>query len=291
MAKNRDLAVFCQKMKLALHSGFDIEHALLILQDEQIRDLGAALRRTHEGVRRGMQLNAAMRKDEAVYTPTLVDMVYVTEQTGHMELAFERMAKRFEDKDSTKRKLITSAIYPIIVALVFLIAVFAVAASWHMMGLAYGVAAVYAIVIVSAFSFFHAGKNLGRSTMIGGQILLHIPILGKNILQSELADFAGNMAVFYASGVDIDRGMEYSMKTIRYALLREKIAKAANTVRKGIALSDALQMQEIFPPDLIHCLRVGENTGNADGMLQKISEYYSTDVHNRREILMTVLRQ
>ena len=222
------------------------------------------------------------------YDPILINDRYPLER--HIE-DFERMAKRFEDKDSTKRKLITSAIYPIIVALVFLIAVFAVAASWKIMGVAYAVAAVYAIVIVSAISFFQAGKQLGRSTVFGGQILLHIPILGKNIMQSELADFAGNMAVFYSSGVDIDRGMEYSMKTIRYTLLREKIAKAAKTVRKGIPLSDALQMQDIFPPDLIHCLRIGENSGNADGMLQKISEYYSTDVRNRREILMTVLRQ
>ena len=112
MADLRQLAVFCHKMDNALHSGFDIRQALLIMQDEGSGALSKAIRHTYEGVCGGRQLHSAMRRDEEIYTQDLVNAVYVAEQTGHYEYAFSRMAKRFDAQDATRRK-IRSAMYGI----------------------------------------------------------------------------------------------------------------------------------------------------------------------------------
>ncbi|MBR5419611.1 MAG: type II secretion system F family protein [Lachnospiraceae bacterium] len=291
MSKLRELALFCHKMDQALRAGFDIEHALVILREDKTSPLSGAIHRTSEGVRLGMQLSEAMRRDEAVYTPELVNIVYVTEQTGHVEQAFSRMAVYFDEKESTRKRLLQAALYPMIVLIVAIICFLAVASVWHVLPAAIAIVVILVAGITFLILSFYGGSALVKGSSIAGDILLHLPFLGRGIKTAELADLADNMALFYDSGVAVETGLRYCMKSIRYQILRDKVARAAEIVSRGIPLSDALQMQDVFPSDLIASLRIGEASGNVDGMLKKIAQYYRTDEKNRREIMMTILRQ
>ena len=65
------LAVFCHKMTNALNSGFDIQRALLVTKENESGVLADAIDRTYKRVSNGMNLNVAMRTDEAIYTLVL----------------------------------------------------------------------------------------------------------------------------------------------------------------------------------------------------------------------------
>ncbi len=291
MTDQRELALFCHKMDQALRAGFDIERALVIMKDENTPALDKALRHTYERVRRGMQLHESMRPDEETYTSELVDFVYVTEQTGHVEQAFSRMAAYFDERVSTRRRLRQAALYPTIVLIVAIVSFLAVAAVYDF--LPFAIVTVLAVLGGLAFLIFsfRSAAAVGRRSSRAGDLLIALPVIGKRIKWTELADFADNMALFYESGVAVDKALRYCMKPIRYQALRDKVAQAAKIVEKGVPLSDALQSAQVFPRDLISSLRVGEASGNADGMLKKIAEYYRTEEKNRRELMMTVLRQ
>ena len=59
----------------------------------------------------------------------------------------------------------------------------------------------------------------------------------------------------------------------------------------GTQGKSSLTMKGIFPPDLLHSLKIGEESGNVEGMLMKIAEYYRLDAKNRTDTLMTIIRQ
>ncbi len=291
MSRTRELAIFCHKMEQALHAGFDLEKSFLIMQDEQPGVLSKAIKRTYDGIRRGQTLSLSMRPDELTYTSELVDMVYVTEQTGHIELAFHKMAERLDRKNEIEGKVKAASVYPIIVLVVFIIAVFAVAAVYKVLPVAIIITVIIALVIVSVISAKYTADTVSRKSKIVGNVLVRLPFIGKQIMQSELADFADNMAMFYSCGVPVDKGLEYSAKALSMEVLRDKVLKAASYVRRGNPLSTALLMQGIFPPDLTGSLKIGEESGNVDGMLEKIAEYYRQEVKHRTDVAMSLIRQ
>ncbi|MCR5120714.1 MAG: type II secretion system F family protein [Lachnospiraceae bacterium] len=290
MGRKRDLAIFCHKMEQALHSGFDIERALMVVQDEEKGLLADAVRRTYEGVRRGKSLSLSMRKDELVFTSELVSLIYVTEQTGRIEYAFHRMAEKFDRQSEIESKLVTASIYPAIVMIVFVISLFAVASVWGFLPHAILAVAAIICIIVILIATKYSADTVSRNSKIVGNVFIKLPVIGRMILERELADFADNMATFYACGVPIDKGLEYCVSALSYEVLRDKVLKAASWVRRGNPLSQALLMQAVFPPDLIHSLKIGEESGNVDGMLIKIAEYYRLDTKNRTDMLMNLMR-
>ena len=291
MANLRQLALFCHKMENALRSGFDVRQAFLIMQDEKNGGLSRAIQNTYDGVCQGRQLHSAMRKDEMIYTPDLVNAVYVAEQTGHFDQAFGRMAKRFDERAATQRQIRSAMIYPVIVLIVFIVSLLAVAYVWHFLPQAcMSIAGIFALLAGILF-FKFSSDEMSRHSLIVGNVVIRLPIVGKWIMQEEMADFASNMAVFYSCGVPVEKGLEYCVQSIRYAVLRERVRRAADWVRRGNPLSEALQNEGVFPADLINHLKTGEAAGNADEMLDRIADYYRKDVQHKTAMLMTIFRQ
>ena len=180
------LAVFCHKMTNALNSGFDIERALMVTKENETGALADAIERTLKRVMQGMNLNVAMRTDEAIYTPELVDAVYVTEQTGHVEKAFSKMAVLFDTKVTTRRRIMQASVYPIFVFCILICAVLAVSAvADHLAQAVYITGGVFAIIFLMLF-FFYGGKNLSRKNLIIGNVLIRLPKIGKLILKASL---------------------------------------------------------------------------------------------------------
>ena len=281
--------MFCHKMHSAIHAGFDVEKAFIVMQDEQ-GALNPAIIRTHKGITMGKSLSEAMRVDESSYTSELVDAVFVTEQTGHIEMAFDRMARRFDQQVDTRRKIKRAVTYPIIVLIVFICALFAVAYVYKFTPVAIMITAAIIGFVAALILVPQGAARLSRADAFAGNVLIKLPIIGSMIQKSELADFASNMAIFYSCGAEVSKGLEYSARSLRNAALKEKVHKAAKIVEKGVPLSDALSGFDIFPPDILNALRSGEASGTVDEMLLTIEKYYRAEVQGKSDIIFTIFR-
>ena len=284
------LAVFCHKMTNALNAGFDIQRALLVTMENETGSLAHAIERTLKRVETGMNLNVAMRTDEAIYTPELVDAVYVTEQTGHVEKAFLKMAVLFDTKVTTKRRIMQASIYPIFVFCILICAVFAVCAVSDHLVLAVSFLAIVFGIIFLILILCYGGKDLARKNLLISNVLIRLPKIGKLILKSELADFADNMAIFYDCGVSVYKALQYSSKTVYNRALKEKILKASDYVSMGNPLSEALKSEQIFPFDLVSSISVGEKSGDVTSMLEYVAQYYRENIKNSTENMFALLR-
>ncbi len=292
MTRYRELAIFCRKMNSALHAGFDIERALdLVLEESDTPRMKAALKSTSDGVSAGKRLSQAMRSAEDVFTTELINGVYVTEQTGHIEEAFGHFADRFERSDDTRRKIRQAALYPTIVIIVLILSVLAVAyANGRFLSALAWIGGI-AMILIFIVWLIASGKRAGEESALAGSILIKLPVVGSLILKEEMADLAGNLAIFYACGVLTDQALRYSARSIDYEILRTKVLGAADLVEKGNLLSDSLQMQGVFPPKLILSIRTGETSGGLDDMLKTVEKYYRDDVRNTVDRMFAAIRQ
>jgi type IV pilus assembly protein PilC len=54
-------------------------------------------------------------------------------------------------------------------------------------------------------------------------------------------------------------------------------------IREGTTLSEPIQKSGEFPPMVVQMLKVGEESGNIEDMLNKVSDYYDLEVANAIE--------
>lgn len=292
MMHYRELAIFCRNMSSALHAGFDLERALDVVREEaESPRIKAAVKSTSDGLRSGKSLSLAMRSAEEIYTKELISAIAVTEQTGQLELAFSGLSERFDRSDDTVRRILRAALYPVIVLIILIAAVLIVAAFYHRFLAALGTIGGILMILILLFWLFDHFKRAGTETDAAGKVLMHLPIVGTLILKAEMADLAGNLAIFYDCGCLPDRALRLSAGSLRTEHIRIRVLQAAELVEKGNALSDALSEAGVFPPVLINSIRTGEISGNMDGMLRTVERYYRDDVRNSVDRLFAALRQ
>ncbi|MBP5414411.1 MAG: type II secretion system F family protein, partial [Lachnospiraceae bacterium] len=102
----------------------------------------------------------------------LVDAVYVTEQTGHVEKAFSKMAVLFDTKVTTRRRIMQASIYPVFVLCILICAILAVSAVFdHLAIAAIFIAAIFGIIILILL-VISSGKTLSRKNMMISNVLI-----------------------------------------------------------------------------------------------------------------------
>ena len=81
-----------------------------------------------------------------------------------------------------------------------------------------------------------------------------------------------------AAGVPILQSLEITASSSGNWVLEKALLKSRDSVREGIPIYKPLESEAVFPPMVTRMIAVGEETGDIDGMLQKIAEFYESEV-------------
>ncbi|EDP73442.1 type II secretion system F family protein, partial [Hydrogenivirga sp. 128-5-R1-1] len=120
------------------------------------------------------------------------------------------------------------------------------------------------------------------------RIMLKLPLLGQIFLKGAIAKFARTFATLIAGGVPIIRALEIASKTTGNIIIEEAIMKARDDVEQGKPLWSSLD-PKIFPPIFISMLKVGEETGRMDEMLDTIAEFFEDEVDRAVDGLLSTI--
>lgn len=118
---------------------------------------------------------------------------------------------------------------------------------------------------------------------------LRIPLFGPLHHMHSLSRFANSLATLYRAGIPVLSALEVCREQVANRVLAEAIAKVQAAVEGGNTLSEAVQQADIFPPLVLRMVSVGEASGNLDGTLQEVADYYNQIVPERAKRLLTVL--
>lgn len=310
---SKELSIFCRQFSSILNAGVTIVSALEMLYEQsENKYMAAAIRDVQTSVEKGESLADGMRTQPKVFPEILVNMVEAGEASGSLDVALDRMTTHFEKSDTLRSTVINAMIYPIIVVIVsigvvVLMMVKVVPSFMDMFEEVDGELPAITKMVVGISSFltshglllsillallivlFVVYKNSDKGRYQLSALVLKLPLFGKLIRKSSSATFTRTLSTLLASGISLIDAVEITSRVIGNQVMREVLLQAKDEVERGVALSEPLEASGQFPPMVYRMLRIGEETGNMESMLDKVADFYEDDVKNTTQALTTIM--
>lgn len=307
--KSRDLSIMCKQMVSILNAGVTVITALDMLSEQMDNKvLKNALVESKIYVEKGGNLSDSMRLNPNVFPPIMINMVSAGEASGSMEVAFERLSVHFEKDDALKAKIKGAMTYPIMVlivaVLVIIVVMVAVIPNFVGMFADMGVQLPFMtrmmmkgsdfmlhywyilIVIIAGIAF---GIKMFKATPTGdmffSKIAVNAPIFGNLTIKTNAARFARTLSTLMAAGIPMLDAIEQVAKMMDNKIFRDGLMNTKAQVAKGLPLSKPLKDMEVFPTMLVQMVKIGEETGNIEDMMDKLADLYDREVDLATESL------
>ncbi|OEF98325.1 type II secretion system F family protein [Desulfuribacillus alkaliarsenatis] len=313
MVKTKDLAIFSRQFSTMIDAGVPLLRALTILQVQvENLTLQAALKEVIKDLERGMTLSEAMARHPKVFPIMYTSMIEAGEVGGVLEEVLERMANHFEKEDEIKEKVKSALTYPTVVfsmailAVIFMLVfvlpsfigifegmdmelpaptLFVIALSNMLTGYWY----IHIGMLILTVYLFRRFLNDPKGKRMIDKIVLKAPVFGDLQKKLIISRFSRTLGTLLKSGVPIITSIEVVKKTTANTLMIESLEKAKNSIRDGQGLSDPLRDSGVFTPMALHMIAVGEETGELDMLLEKISFFYDREIDNAVSKLSSAL--
>ena len=319
--KMRPLAVFSRQYATLIASGMPMLRSLYTLEDqtedEMLKKSIAALR---QDVEAGSSVAQAMESQPGVFDPLYRSMVRAGEESGRLEEALDRVAHQLERLDAMRRQVRSAMMYP---AVVFTLAILVMAAVVAFIvpvfvGIFEEIAAEtpgesselpWMTQITVAVSDFITGKWFILIPLIGlsvygflrwkatergrrqwDSIKLKIPWhIGDIVHKVALARWSRTFAGTIASGVPMLQAIKISGETSGNAVVADAMDDVYASVRTGGSIAKPLQDNPVFPAMVAHMVGVGEESGQLETMLEKVADFYETEVDAKVKALTSLI--
>lgn len=311
--KPRDLSVFCRQFVAMTKAGVTILEALKMLSDQtENKQLQKAVEGVRVNVEKGETLASSLSEYPKVFPELMVNMVQAGEASGSLEVALERLSIQFESSAKTKALVKKALIYPTIVIIVaiamvvvmLLVVIPKYTAMFAEMGadlpgitLAVKAASdflinywfiifpiiIVAVICLKTFSVTEAGKYVFH------KIKLKIPAMGSLEVKTASSMMARTLSTLMAAGVPLLEAVEITTNTMDNIYFRDALIKTKEDITIGQPLSRPLEECGMFPPMVYHMVKIGEESGDTEGMLSKLADYYDEEVEMAVASLMAAL--
>jgi type IV pilus assembly protein PilC len=312
--KAHELTVMTRQLATMVASGMSILRSFHVLEDQTENEkLKEILGQVRQDVEAGISLSDALQKYPDVFNQLYVAMVRTGETAGMLEESLMRIADQLEKADSLRRQVRAAMAYPIMIggfalvvmlALVaFLIPVFEkVFKDFNGKLPAITQVSVQASHLVTQkwwlLIALTAGGIIGfkkwKKTAVGHRqwdtIKLKIPVkIGDVILKIALARWSRTFSGLVHSGVPILQAIEITGATAGNYHIEKVMADVKESVQRGGSIAEPLKRSDRFPTMVAHMVGVGEETGNLDGMLGKVADFYEDEVAAVIKALTSIL--
>lgn len=310
---HRDLAVFCRQFSTVVNAGVPILASLDILrkQTENAR-LRETLDILYEEVQKGKNLSGVMAMYRGVFPELLVNMVETGEISGTLDRVMDRMATHYEKEYKINQKVKNALVYPSLIAVVAtLVVIFLVtvvlptfASMFEQMGAVLPVSTR----LLMGISYFIRDNWLLLLSLLAGLVLgikvyarteggkglfdgikLRIPVIGNVNRKVATARFARTLGALMSSGISLLQGIEVTRKVVQNTVIKKGLEGVEEDVKRGRGLSEPLRNIEAFPPMLIHMVKIGEDTGTLDYILEKTADFFDDEVESAVTKMTTLL--
>ena len=146
------------------------------------------------------------------------------------------------------------------------------------------------LALGAALYLFLRWRKTERGRKVWGRVSLKLPIKIGNVVQKvALARFARTLGTLSAAGVPILQALEITATSSGNWVVENAVLKSRDSVREGIPIYKPLESEAVFPPMVTRMVAVGEETGEMDGMLQKIAEFYESEVDAAVKALTSIM--
>ncbi|MCA8960238.1 MAG: type II secretion system F family protein, partial [Planctomycetes bacterium] len=134
------------------------------------------------------------------------------------------------------------------------------------------------VFVFGGYMLFKVFVNSESGGMVYDRFKLKAPVFGQIIKKSTISRFCRTLGTLIASGVPILEALTIVKEAVGNRVIANAISDVHGSIREGETIAEPLAASGVFDPLLVNMIDIGEETGELDKMLNKISDNYDLDV-------------
>lgn len=294
------IAIFFRQFATLITAGISLTRACDLLEKSQTTQLNDLIKRIKKDMLAGKTFAFCLKQHPRYFTTFTCQLIYIGEQTGKLELILTSLAEHLEKKLQFKKQLRQALFYPcIILVTAFLITlmmfifvvpkfallfadmnqqlpfltliIFDVALKLKVYGSYFLSISLLSLILIIYFKkkFAHLKLNL---------VYLKLPLLKAHFHKMILIHFSRNLALTFASGMAITEALKISGEISFNHHFLTIVGNLILKIRSGLPLYYCLSLFPIFPPLMIQMVKIGEESGQLDYMLNKTADFFEAEI-------------
>jgi general secretion pathway protein F len=308
-----EVTTFTRDLALLLKAGARLDDALeLLASDADVGRLRPVVGKLRAALLSGESLADAVADHPLLFPPMYGALVRVGEVSGTLDQVLDLLGTERARSEQMRRKLTDAMQYPIFVliaaACVMLFFILFVLPQFSSVLQDFGAKSDTALsAFIKLSDFLRANATLmllGSAAAVAGiWWLLRRPGTGAVVMTaiSRLPGIAGvfrfyrtslfcrNLGVLLGSGVNLTATLRILVDIMAVTGGEATWAAAADRVRHGGKLSDALSAASSLPPMAVRMLRLGEETGQLPALAARVAEFYEAKLQRSLDRIVGIV--
>ena len=308
-----DIVDFTRQVALMLNAGLTLIDSLEILKKQtQKIVLKKMIEDVDAKIKGGSSFSAALLDYRGMFSKLYIALVKSGEASGKLGEILLRLADNLEKEREFKSKLKGALVYPLIVIIGMLIVMFIMVtfvlpkllglykdfnvelplSTKVLITVSNFSARFWPIVIAMVFVASYFVKKFlstkdGKSSF--DKFVIKLPVFGNIIKISALVESTRTLAILISAGISILEALSIVVDATENSVYQQALLSVSHKVEKGVSLGTALDQQKIFPPILVQMSQVGEQTGNLDDTLMRLSKYFEMESEMATKTMTTLI--
>ncbi|MDO9027765.1 MAG: type II secretion system F family protein [Candidatus Roizmanbacteria bacterium] len=308
-----DIVNFTRQVAIMLNAGLTLIDSLEILKKQITKlPLKKMIEAIDTKIKGGSSFSVALQDYKSNFSNLYISLVKSGEASGKLGEILLRLADNLEKEREFKSKLKGALVYPIIIvigmfAVMFIMVTFVLPkllglykdfnvelplSTKILIGISSFSTKFWPLVLVLiVVGFYFAKKYLatkaGKKSF--DQFLLKLPVFGHIISISALVESTRTLAILIAAGISILDALSIVIDSTDNSVYQQAFLTVSQKVEKGQSMGMALDQEGIFPPILVQMSQVGEQTGNLDDTLLRLSKYFEMESEMATKTMTTLI--
>ena len=290
----KDLKIFCKEIGILLESGSDIISLLEMLEQQSSKKLKPIIKSILNSIKEGNSITESFKHTNA-FSNFFISMVHTGELSSNLDQVMYTLSDYYDKESKVKGKIKSSSIYPIILAVATILAVFAMlfivvpkyeeiysqsnatmpAITQIMISvssfLRHNFILIFFIGFILIISSIYLIKNNDELKDDVYRLSFKLPKIGDYRLMDITNRFSKSLYILIRSGVEIVCAIDISAKVID---------------KEGNKIGESLDDINLFSPFFIRMISVGEASGRLEETLAVVNKFYESEIEQNIEITM-----
>jgi general secretion pathway protein F len=307
----REVLEVTRAMAALLPAGMPLAQALSAATGVASGSVRDALQEVRARVERGETLSAAMNAFPGLFSRMYVGVVRAGERSGDLDSAFNRLAIQLERDEQLRGRVLSAAIYPLLLAAAGAIAVVVLlffvlpqfvellegtgaqlpTSTRFLLGASAFLRRFWMPLMLLPAGAILLGVWMRQSAegrRAAAQLMLALPLVRTLRMYALAARFARLVGVLIGGGAPLLAALDDTVESLSDPIAREQAERIRTRVREGSSLRAAVADSPIFPPLLAQLIGVGEEAGRLREFLMKAADIFEERTERATQRLATL---
>ncbi len=312
--KVKDIVFLTRQLATMIEAGIPIAQSIKGIAYGHEKDaVKTLLTRIREDVESGTNLSLSLKKHPQHFNRLYTNLVSVGEESGTLDGIMNKIATYLEKIEAIKSKVRSAMFYPALVIIVAIVIVsvllIVVIPEFETLFSDYGAQLpsltrwvvnlshtvqdywfflLIALMVLTTTVIF-AYKRSPKMQYALDRLTLRIPVLGPILRKAIIARVSRTLATMFGAGIPLVDALETVAHAAGNRVYGNGLLLVRRDVTTGRSLEGSMADTGLFPGMVLQMVSTGEESGELERMLDKVAEFYESEVDNAVAVIASLV--